>query len=111
MPIIRTLTRTATNVAEPALRGLQTMLDPDAGSEQFTALDRRLETLESRLSELSDLDTRVATLVRAEVQSAVSQAVTPLGEDLAAVRSAIEEARGDLDHIRTQQAAAAAEAS
>ena len=125
MAIISTLTKTAASAAEIPLRGLQTMLDTDgADSEKFTALDRRLATLEDRLKELSDLDQRVATLVRAEVD----RAVAPLAKDVGTTRRDVAEikkqcnglsdlsteiakVREDVDHIRTRQAADKAQKS
>lgn len=115
MAIIRTLTRTAATAAEPAVRGLQQLMDPDAGSERFTALDRRLDQLESRLGELADLDRRVAALVGAELErtlddrlETVLTGLSTLTGHVGEIRDDLEKIRDDLEHVRTEQAAARA---
>ncbi|MBW3620122.1 MAG: hypothetical protein KY461_07755 [Actinobacteria bacterium] len=120
MAIISTLTRTAASAAEIPLRGLQTMLDPDGAgdTEKLSALDRRLRSLEDQLKELSELDQRVSTLVRAEVDRAVAPLAKELGatrKDVAEIRKrcngldelrdSVAKVREDVDHIRTRQAA------
>lgn len=120
MALISTLTKTAASAAEIPLRGLQTILDQDgsAETEKLTALDRRLATLEDRLKELADLDQRVSTLVRAEVDRAIAPLARELGtvqKDVKDVRKrsaaisglsdTLAKIREDVDHIRTRQAA------
>lgn len=111
MAVIRSLARTATDAARPALRGLNALVDPDAGAQRLAALDRRLGALESKLDELCDLDRRVSTLVRAEIRSRVGDELAPVAADLSAIRDELAEVRETVEHLRTEQAAARAEAS